>query len=58
MKTITNPQGAIYRLIGIGKCCGMEMDVGKIKVMTMSVLSYAAPIVADRNTCGMWNWVA
>jgi hypothetical protein len=43
--TTSNPQGAIDRLIGTERCRGMEMDVGKIKVMTISVQLSAVQIV-------------
>ena len=55
-------QGMIDKLIEIGSCYGMEMNVEKTKVMRISRQSFPVTIMIDQNNWRMWNvlniWVA
>jgi hypothetical protein len=55
-------QGMIYKLIEIGRCYGMEMNVEKTKVMRISRQPSPVTIMIDQNNWRMWNvlniWVA
>ena len=55
-------QGMIDKLIEIGSCYGMEMNVEKTKVMRISRQPSPVTIMIDQNNWRMWNvlniWVA
>jgi hypothetical protein len=48
-------QGMVDRLIEIGRCYGMEMNVEKTKVMGISRQPSPMKIMIDQNNCRMWN---
>ena len=52
----------INKLIDIGRCYGIEMNVEKTKVMRISRQPSAVTIMIGKNIWGMWNvlniWVA
>jgi hypothetical protein len=52
----------IDKLIEIGRCYGMEMNVEKTKVMRISRQPSPVTIMKDKNNWRMWNilniWVA
>jgi len=55
-------QDMIDKLIEIGRCYGMEMNVEKTKVMRISRQSSPVKIMIDQSNKRMWNllniWVA
>jgi len=55
-------QGMIDKLIQIGRCYGMEMNVKKTKVMRNSRQPFPINIIVDQNNWRLWNllnnWVA
>ena len=55
-------QGMNDKLIEIGSCYGMEMNVEKTKVMRISRQPTPVTIMIDQNNWRMWNvlniWVA
>jgi len=55
-------RGMIDKLIEIGRCYGMEMNVEKTKVMRISRKPSPVTIMIDQNNWRMWNvlniWVA
>ena len=55
-------QGIIDKLIEIGSCYGMEMDLEETKVMKISRQPSPVTIMVDQNNWRMWNvlniWVA
>ena len=52
----------IDKLIEIGRCYGMEINVEKTKVMRISRQPFPVKIIIDQKNCRMWNllniWVA
>ena len=52
----------IDKLIEIGRCYGMEINVEKTKVMRISRQPFPVKIMIDQNNWRMWNllniWVA
>ena len=55
-------QDMIDKLIEIGRCHGMEINVEKTKVMRNSRQNFPVKIIIDQNNWRMWNllniWVA
>jgi hypothetical protein len=55
-------QGVVERLIEIGRCCGMEINVEETKVMKMQRQPSLAHIMIDKYSRRVWNianiWVA
>jgi len=55
-------QGMIDKLIEIGRCNGMEMNVEKTKVRRISRQPSPVTIMIERNNWRMWNvlniWIA
>jgi hypothetical protein len=55
-------QDMIDKLIEIGRCYGMGMNVEKTKVMRVSRQPFPVKIMIDQNNWRMWNllniWVA
>jgi hypothetical protein len=55
-------QDMIDKLIEIGRCYGMEMNVEKTKVMRISRQTLPVKLFIDQNNWRMWNllniWVA
>ena len=55
-------QGMTDKLTEIGRCCGMEMNVEKTKVMGISRQPSAVTVMIDQIIWRMWNvlniWVA
>ena len=54
-KEETVVQGMIDKLIEIGSCYGMEMNVEKTKVMRISRQPSPVTITIDQNNWRMWN---
>jgi hypothetical protein len=48
-------QGTIDRLIGTGRCYGMEMNVGKNKVIRISRQPSPIQVMKDQRQMDMWN---
>jgi hypothetical protein len=52
----------IDKLLEIGRCYGMEINVEKIKVMRISRQPFPVKIIIDQSNWRMWNllntWVA
>jgi retron-type reverse transcriptase len=48
-------QDMIDKVIEIGGCYGMEMNVEKTKVMRMSMQPFPVKIMIDQNNYRMWN---
>jgi len=55
-------QDMIDKIIEIGRCYGMEMNVEKAKVMRISRQPFSVKIIIDQKNWRMWNllnsWVA
>jgi hypothetical protein len=55
-------QDMIDKLIEIGRCYGMEINVEKTKLMRISRQPFPVKVIRDQNNWRMWNllniWVA
>ena len=56
-KDETEPRGMIDRLIEIGRCCGMKMNMGRGEVMGISRLPSPIQIAISERTgeCGIFH---
>jgi len=48
-------QGMTDRLIGTGSCYGMDMNVGKYKLMRISRQPSPIQVMKDQRQMDMWN---
>jgi hypothetical protein len=48
-------QGTIDRLIGTGRCYGLQMNVGRNKVMRISRQPSPIQVMKDQRQMDMWN---
>jgi hypothetical protein len=48
-------QGMLDRLIETGRCYGMEMNVGKNKIMRISRQPSSIQVMKDQRQMDMWN---